>query len=363
MSAPGDDTSDDNDWVAAMRSGDFARAWAIADRDLAVLVERGPPRHEGPRHQQRIWRGEHLRDRVVLVRCYHGLGDTIQFARFLPALGRIARAVIVWCQAPLLELIESIPGVAKVLPLHEGAPEVSFEVDIEIMELAHALRADRALVSIRAPYLAPAGAPAKLVNHHGSRDHLSVGLVWRVGNWDKRREVPMDVLRSLVLPGVTLCSLQPEIPAADLARLEAIDVSSPDIIRLAQTLLALDLVITVDTMVAHLAGALGCATWIMLHSECDWRWPAIGYQTYWYPTARLFHQRRAGDWSSVVADIARALQQRVRTIAVTPAIRHEAPSRVWARDLAQAPAPAPGGASDSPDGSPQVASGPSSRSR
>lgn len=328
-----------------MRAQQFARAWTIADRDLATLRMSGPAKHEGPRHLQRIWRGEELAGRTVLVRCYHGLGDTIQFARFLPALSRVAREVIVWCQPPLCGLIGRMPGVGRVLPLHESAPDVDFDVDIEIMELAHALRADTDDVRMRGPYLAAVGPPVSLTRHAG----LSVGLVWRVGNWDRRRELPASLVRTLVSPGVVAYSLQPDLDATEVAEVGAHDVSSPDIEVLAGTLRALDLVITVDTMVAHLAGALGCETWIMLHAACDWRWPAAGQRTYWYPRARLFHQRHPGDWSGVVAELAQCLRERVAAISPVRKIRAEN-ARPAGRGFGD-PGPAAGAASDSPAGS------------
>ncbi|CCD85400.1 conserved protein; putative TPR repeat protein [Bradyrhizobium sp. ORS 285] len=343
MSAAGGHRPDGNDWVAAMRAQEFAKAWAIADCNLSALQERGPAKHEGPRHLQKIWRGEDLADRTVLVRCYHGLGDTIQFARFLPALARIARDVVVWCQPPLCGLIGRVPGVRRVLPLHDGVPDVTFDVDIEIMELAHALRADRSDVGMTAPYLAPAGPPVALPARQG----IAVGLVWRVGNWDKRRELPASLVRTLVSPGVAAFSLQPDLPAAELAEIGARDVSSSDIDVLANTLRALDLVITVDTMVAHLAGALGCETWIMLHADCDWRWPAGACRTYWYPRARLFHQQSPGDWAGVVAEVGQSLRDRVAAISSAPRIQAEnlRPAAPWRAT----PASAAGAASDSPD--------------
>jgi hypothetical protein len=295
-------------WVAAMRAADWARAWAIADRDLKHLLESGPSKHEGPRHLQRIWRGEDLRDKSALVRCYHGLGDTIQFARFLPALAQIAREVVVWCQPALMGLIARIPGVGRVLPLHDGTPEVDFDVDIEIMELPHAIRADRDLVTMWKPYLTCA-APATVRSMSG--DLYSVGLVWRVGAWDKRREIPARLLSALAVPGVQLFSLQRDVAPSEVAAVGAYDVSTPDVDPLASRLQALDLVISVDTMVAHLAGALGRETWTMLHADCDWRWPATGSETCWYPQMRLFRQPAMGDWGSVIAEIRAELEARV----------------------------------------------------
>lgn len=293
-------------WAEAMRAGDFARAWAISDRDLVQIAH--PPKHTGPRHLQRIWRGEDLRDRHVLVRCYHGLGDTIQFLRFMRPLRAIARSVTLWCQAELLSLAAQVAGVDRVISLHDGAPEVDFEVDIEIMEVPHAIRARRDQVEIRVPYLAlPPAAVPPLRGVQG----LALGLVWKVGDWDKRREVSAALLRSLAISGVTLYSLQRGASAEELVAIGARDVSTPDIVTLGHRLRQLDLLICVDTMVAHLAGALGCEAWVLLHADCDWRWPQSGAHSFWYPSLRLFRQRRPGDWGNVIAEVRNALRARL----------------------------------------------------
>src|SRR5215212_10135371 len=135
-----------NDWVSAMRTGQFERAWTITDRDLARYRQTRSDKHKGPRHLQRIWRGEEIRNRRVLVRCYHGLGDTIQFARFLPPLAELAGGLVVWCQPELLPLIECVRGVDRAIALDDGTPDIDFDVDIEIMEIPHAIRASRELI-------------------------------------------------------------------------------------------------------------------------------------------------------------------------------------------------------------------------
>src|SRR5437588_26655 len=117
-----------------MRRGDFASAWEISDRIVAEHARCEPPWHL-PRHQQWVWDGRALAQQTVLVRCYHGLGDTIQFARFLPLLDNICRETIVWAQPSLIPLLRTLPGQRRLLPLHDGSPEVDFDVDIEIMEL------------------------------------------------------------------------------------------------------------------------------------------------------------------------------------------------------------------------------------
>ncbi len=289
-----------------MRAGDFARAWEITDRDLMAVCRSTAHKHEGPRHLQRIWRGESLHGQHVLVRCYHGLGDTIQFARFLPLLRKLAREITVWCQPSLLPLIARVEGVDRAMPLHDGTPEVDFDVDIEIMEIPHAIRAGRDQIEMRRSYLR-AGRGDRLAED----DTFSVGLVWDVGDWDRRRVVPAELLKRLEGSHVRLFSLQQGPASRMAAEIGAVDISTPDIELLAARLRVLDLCICPDTMMAHLSAALGRETWVMLHAECDWRWPASGNTTFWYPTVRLFHQHIAGDWSRVVADVRSALSEKV----------------------------------------------------
>jgi hypothetical protein len=294
-----------NEWVEAMRAGDFARAWAINDRDLAAASH--PPKHTGPRHLQRIWRGEPLVDKHVLVRCYHGLGDTIQCLRFMRPLRDVACSVTLWCQNELMSLAERAPGVDRAFALHEGTPEADYDVDIEIMEVSHALKAKREQIEMRAPYLTLPRIDMPVL---ACPENLAVGLVWEVGEWDKRRAIPPALLRQLAVPGVELLSLQRGARAEDLAQIDACDASTAEIETLGHRLRQLDLIICVDTMVAHLAGALGCEAWVLLHSDCDWRWPSSGSRSLWYPSLRLFHQKMPGDWDSLLAEVGESLQER-----------------------------------------------------
>jgi hypothetical protein len=298
-----------NDWVSAMRTGEFDRAWTITDRDLATYCQAHGDKHTGPRHLQRIWQGEELRNRRVLVRCYHGLGDTIQFARFLPPLAELSGGLVVWCQPELLPLIERVEGVDRAIALHDGTPEADFDVDIEIMEIPHAIRASRDLIELRRPYLTL--PPRPILRSIVRREALGVGLVWEVGNWDKRRAVPAQLLENLNGRGIELYSLQRGAAPDEVDQIGARDVSTPDIVELGYRLGELDLVVSVDTMVVHLAGALGHEPWVMLHADCDWRWPSRGGVSLWYPRARLFHQRLAGDWADVIDDVRSALVSRI----------------------------------------------------
>ncbi|MFL6796702.1 MAG: hypothetical protein ACJ8F3_04750 [Xanthobacteraceae bacterium] len=311
----------DDPWMAAMRRGDFTGAWAISDALLHERLRRGERPHVGPRHLQWIWNGEPLIGKRVLVRCYHGLGDTVQFVRFAAPLRALAKEVIVWAQPPLVPLVATAAGVDRALPLHDGVPEVSFDAEIELMELAHALRVDANAIRRETPYLFPARRASTLSR---SPTELLVGVVWRAGDWDERRSVPAALLAPLArLPGLRLCSLQCGTPGADASLIPAQDVSSLDVETTAANLRALDLFICIDTFAAHLAGALGIPTWVLLHSDCDWRWLSEGSECLWYPSVRLFRQSREGECGSVIEEVAAALQalstRRCRSSAVEPA--------------------------------------------
>jgi hypothetical protein len=217
-------------------------------------------------------------------------------------------------------LIGTIKGVDLVLPLHDGTPDVEFDVDIEIMEIPHAIRASHEQVALSGPYLAiPRSGDREIIDGRT----YSVGLVWDVGDWDRRRMIPPQLLAPLADGGAQLYSLQRGPSRIAAAGIGAVDISTPDILQLAERLRSLDLCICPDTMIAHLSAAMGRKTWIMLPAECDWRWPASGSATFWYPTARLFHQQTAGDWRSVVAEIRSALCDEVA--------RHSASGRLLQR--------------------------------
>ena len=293
-------------WMAAMRAGDFAQAWSISDACLAERLARGVPRHTGPRHLQHIWSGEPLADKRVLVRCYHGLGDTVQFIRFAAPLRKIAREVIVWAQKPLTRLIATASGVDRVLPLHDGTPEVDFDTDVEIMELPHALRVDASAIATAVPYLWP-----EPCTHQLSRtgNELMIGLVWRAGEWEPKRSVPYALLsRVSTVPGVRLVSLQCGPASAHAPSIPAEDINSENVEETAAKLRSLDVLISVDTFAAHLAGALGVPVWLLLNAECDWRWMTDRTDSVWYPTMRLFRTSAPGQWPQVIDSVVAALQ-------------------------------------------------------
>lgn len=288
-----------------MLRGDFAAAWSISDRVLRERIALGEPCDHWPRHEQYVWRGGSLRDLRVLVRCYHGLGDTIQFVRLLAPLRAETRRTILWAQPALCELLASVEGIDEILPLHEGVPACEYDADIEIMELAHYLRVTAETIPRRVPYIyewveGPRLAP---------RDALHVGIAWQSGAWDPNRSVPPSLFAELgSVPGVCWHSLQYEANPPFAAH----PIVDKDLALTARRMRSLDLVVSVDTVTAHLAGALALPVWTLLPHECDWRWMSCGEHSPWYPTMRIFRQPRAGDWSSVIHDVRAATANIVR---------------------------------------------------
>src|SRR5215203_4580319 len=161
-------------WMTHMQAGRFEEAWQVSDRLRAL--QPGGANPELPRHLQRIWDGRPL-DGRVLVRCYHGLGDTIQFARYLPLLRQRAAHVILWAQAPLIPLLQTVDAGVEILPLHDGDPAVAHDVDLEIMELGHVFRSTPETLPREVPYIHVERAPLS------RRSMPRVGLVWRAGDW------------------------------------------------------------------------------------------------------------------------------------------------------------------------------------
>lgn len=294
-------------WIEAMQRGDFAAAWRISDRVLNERVRNGVVCYDWPRHLQFIWRGESLAGKRLFVRCYHGMGDTLQFVRLLAFSKLRAAEITLWVQPKLLKLLQTVRGIDRVLPLHDGEPDVDYDLDIELMELPHALGIEVSDLPGPMPYLyVPAPAAA---NGHRTQAHTRrVGLCWSAGDWRRERSVPAELLNSLsAVPGVRWFSLQyPSAPCP----LPAASIACRDIDELAVRIRLLDLVITVDTMTAHLAGALGVPVWLLLDHDPDWRWMMERDDSPWYPSMRLFRQRTPGDWAGVLEQVRNALENR-----------------------------------------------------
>lgn len=287
------------EWVRQARAGNFEDAWLASDRILAR--HNAHPRWDLPRHLQSVWNGTPVHGRDVLVRCYHGLGDTLQFIRYATLLRRIARKVIVWAQPQLLPLLLTVSGIDRLLPLHDGAPEVAYEVDVEVMELPFVFRSTLSTLPASVPYLTVESAS------FSDRFTRRVGIVWRAGGWDHRRSIPFALLDVLwTVPGLRWYQLQ--FGAQPGERHEnLVTLGDLPVMHTASCMRSLDLVVSIDSLSAHLAGALAAPVWTLLPYDADWRWLERRRDSPWYPTMRLFRQPAAGDWTSVIREVRHAL--------------------------------------------------------
>lgn len=294
-------------WMKLACAGDFTAAWKVSDEASALRA--GIECSHWPRHHQFLWRGEPLERKRVLVRCYHGLGDTIQFVRFAPRLRGLAREVVLWAQPALLPLLQlQAKGADRILPLHDGDPHIDCDMNIELSELMHVFRVDQNLIQVESPYLrVPSGA---LVERSA---RLRVGIVWRAGEWSPHRSIPCESLSRLEeISDIDWLVLQRGPALTQWTHAFGRTPVIHSILDEARVMRELDLLITVDTCSAHLAGALGVPVWTLLPFDSDWRWMRDRTDTPWYPTMRLFRQREPGDWGSVLDAVMEELAKLAR---------------------------------------------------
>jgi tetratricopeptide (TPR) repeat protein len=258
------------------------------------------------------WQGESLRGQTILLQAEQGLGDTLQFIRYVPLVAQYGGRVIVQCQPSLVALLATVTGVHQILPT--GVPLPGFDVQASLMSLPGLLGTTLANIPNQVPYLKLPQASVSVATPPGTR--IKIGIVW-TGNpenpYNPYRSCPLSYfLRGLALPGVVLYSLQHEVPIADRdlfnqSTLQDVGSHLLDFIDTAAAVAQMDLIISIDTAVAHLAGALGKPVWLVLPYVPDWRWMLDRTDSPWYPTLRLFRQPAWGDWSSVFEQVSQAL--------------------------------------------------------
>ncbi|MAN80523.1 MAG: hypothetical protein CMM77_11785 [Rhodospirillaceae bacterium] len=293
--------------------GDFAAGWRGFEMRQKAAYERIPWRDlQTPR-----WQGEHAPEATLFVHAEQGLGDHLQFARFLPeAAARVGR-LVVEAPGPLVEMFSGIPGVGMVVDREASVPD--HDVQVPIMSLAGALGLTTETEFWRGPYLA---ADAERTDAWRSRigqgdGRLHVGLIWS-GNphhpRDRERSISAETLAPvLTASGVAFHSLQVGPEAEPIRKVpggEGVRPLFPEMLPFAEVaaaISALDLVIGVDTALIHLAGALGRPVWTLITHVPDWRWMLRRGDSPWYPSMRLFRQPEDGDWASVIDAVGRDL--------------------------------------------------------
>jgi Flp pilus assembly protein TadD len=281
---------------------------------FAMYEHRRPPCPAGLSPGPPRWRGESLAGGTILLHAEQGLGDTIQFVRYVPEVAqRSAGRVLLVAPPPLTRLLAGLPGLNGLLRPGEPAPPAAAQC--ALLSLPHTLGTTLESVPAPVPYLrAEPEALARWRERLARLPGLRVGLAWagnpNHGNDHNRSIAPPQLAPLWAVREVSWVSLQvgarqgalrghaPDGAVLDLAP------ALTDFAETAAAMAQLDLVVTVDTAVAHLAGALGRPVWTMLPALPDWRWLLGREDTPWYPSMRLFRQAQAGDWQRVVARVA-----------------------------------------------------------
>jgi Flp pilus assembly protein TadD len=305
--APGFAEARFNRAMLLLLTGDFEQGWTEYE------WRRKNPIPEGRGLRERLHSGLPLQDQTVLLHAEQGLGDLIQFVRYAAWLHARGAKVLVECRPGTHELIRTVPGVAGVTTAGTF-PE--FDWNARLLSLPALIHPGGGALPAPAPYMQ---ADAQRVAHWEERldrdGRLRVGLVW-AGNPehanDRRRSMPLSELRPILShPNVAVYSLQTGPAAAEFRAQDGESSRDWGVESLSETaamMMCLDLVITVDTMPAHLAGALGKPVWTLLSFSADWRWGVDREDTPWYPTMRLLRQPHLGDYRSVVQRVADELR-------------------------------------------------------
>ena len=299
--------------LLSLLTGDFQRGWAGYAQGWKAK------KRQWRDFSQPLWDGRPLEGKTILLHAEQGLGDTIQFIRYAARVKQAGANVIVECQQPLLRLLAGCRSVDGLIGRGDDLP--AFDTHAPLLSLPGIFHTSLETIPAGAAYLF---AEPGLVEHW--RGELSamagsrIGIVWR-GNPkhanDRDRRLPLSCFEPLArLPGVRLFSLQKEAGAEELREprnqfpITELGSRLDDFADTAAVLKNLDLLITCDTAVAHLAGALGVPVWVAIPLVPDWRWLLDRSDSPWYPTMRLFRQQAPDDWTGVFERIRAALERR-----------------------------------------------------
>jgi tetratricopeptide (TPR) repeat protein len=286
---------------------DFEHRWNAEDCGFNRPALRAPE-----------WRGEPLSGRSLIVYSEQGLGDTIQFARFLPRLTAMGARVTFLCHPNLRRLFKTLASDMETIAACDPARPFHFQCALMSLPLHLGIGLDD--LPGRVPYLAPEIERAAQWRARLGEEGFTVGISWQgnpKGKIDRGRSIPLAEFAPLAaIPGVRLISVQKTHGLDQLARvpagmrvetLGAFDEDGDALVDTAAIMESLDLIVTSDTATAHLAGALARPVWVALQSVPDWRWMLDREDSPWYPTMRLFRQRARGDWKGIFARMAHAL--------------------------------------------------------
>jgi len=301
--------------LALLLSGNLVQGWKAfqwrRNPDLKIVTY--PHRYDVPR-----WDGSSFRGKTLLVHYEQGLGDTLQFVRYLPMVKDRAGRVILEVRRLLIGLLRGFPGIDELVQASDKKPDIQFDFHISLMDLPQIFGTTLETIPCSVPYLH--AAPEKIEHW---RDQLAktgfkVGIVWAgspAHRKDHIRSCPLEYFAPLArIPGVRLYGLQKGREAKQVEHLAGkvavVNLADQfeDFTDTAAAIANLDLIISADTAVLHLAGAMGRPVWALLPFTPDWRWMLNRQDSPWYPTMRLFRQKILGDWRTIFHTVAEQLQ-------------------------------------------------------
>jgi tetratricopeptide (TPR) repeat protein len=300
-----------NRGILNLSLGDYSAGWK--DYEHRWMKENFPS--ERPSVEASLWEGQDLQGRSIVIHAEQGMGDTIQFVRYLPLLQKLGADVSLIARAALHRLISTgISGVHLFADANCGRP---FDYQCALMTLPLGFQTSLTNIPARVPYLAAEDELCAQWRARIGTQDFKVGICWQgnpVGIIDRGRSIPLPAFKILAdIPRVRLVSLQTKHGLDQVEHLPhdmkvetlgtAFDAGPDAFIDTAAVMEGLDLIITSDTAVAHLAGALGRPVWVALQHVPDWRWMLGREDSPWYPTMRLFRQAKRGDWAGIFAQI------------------------------------------------------------
>ncbi|WP_320174714.1 tetratricopeptide repeat-containing glycosyltransferase family protein [Maridesulfovibrio sp.] len=274
-----------------------------------------------PRHfRQPLWDGSPLNGKRIFIYHEQGFGDTLNFCRYLPLVAEAGGKVVFECQPELVSLLEGIDGIEKIVSGGDKLPE--FDVQTPLISLPRILKHDLKSIPRECPYLA-APAQAGFPVHVPEGTKFKIGIVWAgkpTHKNDHNRSVSIENFMLFAgIPGVSIYSLQkgPETKQREEfgcgVLVRDLGNGCEDFADTAKVMGQLDLIITVDTSVAHLAGALNIPVWVAIPYNPDWRWMRKRKDSPWYPSMTLFRQKSPGDWSIVFNNMLAALKEKLKS--------------------------------------------------
>ena len=292
--------------------GHFDKGWTLHEWRL-LQDDKRVNYYSGP---SPAWRGEQdIAGKRLLLQCEQGLGDTIQFMRYLPLVLAHSADVIIETPKRLIPLFLSLNLPVKLIP--KGSPLPPFEMHCPLMSLPHVFQTRTETVPNQVPYLAPAEERLSKWRRYIGTNGFKIAICWQgsaKGKIDVGRSFPLHMFEAISkLDGVRLISLQKDDGVEQLRRLpigmkvevfpEDFDNGDNAFLDSAAVMRCVDLVITSDTSLTHLAGALGVKTWLLLKHVPDWRWMLDRHDSPWYPNHRLFRQTTRDDWANVFREV------------------------------------------------------------